>query len=171
MNNPLASQIEQLQARWNQLQPRERLVLGLGGVALLLIILYAGLWQPLHQQQATAETRLQEQRLLAQDLERAAVLARNSGSRAGAPSSSNQSLITVVDQSLKASQLSKPDLRIQEDGASRVRVWLEDVSFDALAGWTATLQQRHGISISTADLDRTSGAGLVNARLTLERGA
>ena len=80
-----------------------------------------------------------------------------------------QSLLAVVDQSRKASALTKPPSRLQPEGDGVVRIWLEDVPFDALLRWLADLQLRYGVRVDTADIERESAPGLVNARVTLMR--
>jgi general secretion pathway protein M len=51
-----------------------------------------------------------------------------------------------------------------------VRIWLEDVPFDGLVRWLGDLHARYGVRVDNADIERESGPGLVNARLTLVKG-
>ena len=81
----------------------------------------------------------------------------------------NQSLLSIVDQSRRASSLTKPPSRLQPEGDGIVRIWLEDVPFDALLRWLADLQLRYGVRVDSADIERESAPGLVNARVTLMR--
>ena len=156
--------------RWRQLQPREQWMLGVGAVAVVLTLLYLLVWEPVQLAAQRAEQQLQAERATAQELERAAALVGAAGPQ-NRRSSGNASLLTIVDRSLKGSKIGKPASRIQPDGDSRVRVWLEDVSFDALLAWLADLEQHQGVRVGTADIDKTSGQGLVDVRLSLERGA
>jgi general secretion pathway protein M len=159
--------LERARAWWASLAERERRVLGAGAVALGLIVLYTAAWDPL----ATARQRraldLQSARALAVQLESLAGVA----GRGGAPAiqGKDQSLLAVVDQSRKASALTKPPSRLQPEGDNTVRIWLEDVPFDALVRWLGDLQTRYGVRVEAADIERESGPGLVNARLTLMR--
>jgi general secretion pathway protein M len=162
------SSLERFQAWWSALAERERRVLGAGGVVLAGVVFYLGVWEPLafarHRQQAD----LAAARALAVQLETLAASApRNAGPNAGA----GLSLLAIIDQSGKTSALAKPPSRLQPEGDDTVRIWLEDVPFDGLMRWLGDLQSRYGVRVDNADIERESGPGLVNARLTLMRGA
>ena len=87
----------------------------------------------------------------------------------GAIQGREQSLLTLVDQLGKSAELGKAPTRMQPEGDTEVKVWFEDVPFDALVRWMNTLESRYGMQISAAELERRAGAGLVNARLTVTR--
>lgn len=161
---------ERARAWWATLAPREQRVVGAGGVALALIFLYLAVWQPVTKAQRDRTRALEDARALATQLEVLAVeLQRNRGAGGGAVQAAGQSLLAIVDQSRRASSITKPPSRLQPEGDTTVRIWLEDVPFDALLRWLADLQTRYGVRVDTADIERESGPGLVNARLTLMR--
>jgi general secretion pathway protein M len=160
--------LERFRAWWSSLADRERRVLSTGAAALGLIVLYAGVWDPVAGARARHETDLQAARALAIQLESLAAAAPRAGAGA-TPAGAGQSLLAVIDQSRKSSALTKPPSRLQPEGDGTVRIWLEDVPFDALLRWLAELQTRYGVRVDDADIERESGPGLVNARLTLVR--
>lgn len=162
------AQLERLRAAWSGLAERERRVVGAGGVALGLILVYLLVWEPLATARQQRELGLQAARALAVQLEELAASAGRAGRTA--IQGKDQSLLAVVDQSRKASALTKPPSRLQPEGDATVRIWLEDVPFDALVRWLGDLQTRYGVRVDNADIERESGPGLVNARLTLMRG-
>jgi general secretion pathway protein M len=160
--------LERLRAAWAGLAERERRVVGAGGVALGLILVYLLAWEPLTTARQQRELDLQAARAIAVQLEDLAGVAGRAGR---APiQGRDQSLLAVVDQSRKSSALTKPPSRLQPEGDNTVRIWLEDVPFDALVRWLGDLQTRYGVRVDNADIERESGPGLVNARLTLVRG-
>lgn len=161
--------LEQLRAWWNGLASRERRIVGLGGIALALTLAYLAIWAPVARLEHKREVALRDSRALAVQLERLAseVQARRGGN---APVATNQSLLALVDQTRKSSSVTKPPSRLEPEGDTTVRVWLEDVPFDALVRWLGDLQARYGVRVDAADIDRQSGSGLVNARLTLMKG-
>ncbi len=159
--------LERLRAWWSSLADRERRVLSAGGVALVLIVLYAGVWDPLSGARHRRETELQAARAMASQLETLAAAAPRAG---GAPAGAGQSLLAVIDQSRKSSSITKPPSRLQPEGDDTVRIWLEDVPFEGLLRWLGELQTRYGVRVDSAEIERESGPGLVNARLTLVRG-
>lgn len=160
---------ERFRAWWATLAPREQRVLGAGAVVLSVIILYLAAWEPLVTGRQQRLTALEDARALATLLETLAVEVQRSRGAGGGTAGAGQSLLTVVDQSRRASQLTKPPTRLQPEGDAAVRIWLEDVPFDALLRWVGDLQLRYGVRVDTADIERESGPGLVNARLTLVR--
>lgn len=159
--------LERARAGWTTLAARERLVLAVGGAVLALVVLFLGIWEPLAAARHQREVELRAARALAVQLEQLAAAAPRAGA---APAGAGQSLLAVVDQSAKASALNKPPTRLQPDGDNAVRLWLEDVPFDALVRWLGELHARYGVRVEAAEVERESGPGLVNARLTLMRG-
>lgn len=155
-------------AWWSGLAERERRVLGAGAAALGLIVLYVGIWEPVAGARQRQQTQLHAARALAAQLESLAAIAPRGS--AAAVSGAGQSLLAVIDQTRKASAITKPPSRLQPQGDDTVRVTLEDVPFDALLRWLGELQGRYGVRVADADIERESGPGLVNARLTLVRG-
>ena len=162
--------IERARATWANLAPRERRTLGLGGVVLGLILLYLAVWQPVARARHSREVALKESRALAVQLETLAAEVQSRQGSGSAPVPTNQSLLALVDQTRKASSLTKPPSRIEPEGDTTVRLWMEDVPFDALVRWLGDLQMRYGVRVDTADIERQSATGLVNARLTLMKG-
>jgi general secretion pathway protein M len=158
--------LERARAWWAALAERERRVLGGGAIALGLILLYTAAWDPLTSARAQRRLDLQDARATAVQLEQLAGAApRGAAPTAGA----GQSLLAIVDQSHKASTIGKPPTRLQPDGDKAVRIWLEDVPYDALLRWLGELQTRYGVRVDAAAIQRESGPGLVTANLTLAR--
>ena len=143
-------------------------MLGAGAAALGLIVLYVGVWEPVAGARQRQHTQLQAARELATQLESLAAIAPRGGAAAAA--GANQSLLAILDQTRKTSAITKPPSSLQPQGDDTVRIRLEDVPFDALLRWLGELQGRYGIRVDDADIERESGPGLVNARLTLVRG-
>ena len=83
--------------------------------------------------------------------------------------SRDASLLSAVDLASKDGTLSKPPSRLQPDGDTQVRVWVDEVQFDSLVRWVNELQTRYGVRVDSLDVERQPTAGLVNARLSLVR--
>ena len=161
--------LDRFRAWWGTLAEREQRVLAAGAAILALVVLYLGAWEPLAQTQRDRVRALEDARALATLLETLAVeVQRSRGAGGAGTAGAGQSLLAVIDQSRRASSVAKQP-RLQVDGDNAVRVWLEDVPFDALLRWLGDLQTRYGVRVDTADIERESGPGLVNARVTLVR--
>lgn len=149
------------------LAPRERLLVGGAAVVLILLLAYLLIIEPLQQRRAVLERGVAAQRELLAWMRDAVVPLRG----AAAPADSRgQSLFAVVDRSARTTVLAGALQRVQPEGQGNVRVWFENAPFDDLVRWVATLQREHGITVNTLSIERTDAAGLVTARLTLERG-
>lgn len=160
--------LEQFRTWWAALADRERRVVAAGSATLALILGYLLVWEPIAGARSAREAALAEQRVIAILLETLAAEVQR-GRPGAAIMGANQSLLAIVDQSRKASGLTKPPSRLQPEGDAIVRIWLDDVPFDALLRWLNDLQMRYGVRVDNADVERKSGSGLVSARLTLMR--
>lgn len=156
--------------RYQELQPRERLVVAVGAVVVTLTLIYSLLWEPFANAHTRQSAALADERALAERLETMGASAQKArASGIGAIQGQGQSLLTLIDQLGKSPELGKAPTRMQPEGDTEVKVWFEDVPFDALVRWMGALEVRYGVQISAAELERRAGAGLVNARLTVTR--
>lgn len=152
-----------------ELAPRERLLVGGAAVVLLLLLAYLLIIEPLQQRRAVLERGVVAQRELLAWMRDAVVPLR--GATTAPADSRGRSLFAVVDRSARATVLAGALQRVQPEGQGNVRVWFENAPFDDLVRWVATLQREHGITVNTLSIEQTDTAGLVTARLTLERGS
>lgn len=160
---------ERFRAWWATLARREQRMLAAGAVFVAGAVLYLGVWEPVAQAGRERQLALEDARALATMLETLAVEVQRGRGTGTGTAGAGQSLLSVVDQSRRASALTKPPSRLQPEGDAMVRIWLEDVPFDALLRWLGDLQLRYGVRVDTADIERESGPGLVNARIALVR--
>lgn len=171
MATPARELLLQGRERFLALPLRTRWIAGIGGLIVLLTIVYLLLVEPLlkaHERQLQA---LASARAMAVQLEQAAAAVRAAGPRnaAAAQAGRGVSLLAAVDQATKQGALGKAPERLQPEGEREVRVWFDDVPFDNLVRWIAELQARYGISVQTLDVEPQSAPGLVDARLSLTR--
>lgn len=156
---------------YHRLNERERLLLLVFGPLLLMLLIYALLWQPFDKRVERLQQRVAEQQILAQWMQAAAqqVKQLRQQSEPGR-SGSKQSLLSVVDLTLRQAGLSKALKRVEPDGASKVKVRLEQASFDAMTQWLEKLQRSHAVTVQVISVDRQDSIGVVNVRLTLVGG-
>ncbi len=159
-----------MRAWWESLGTRERMMLGAGAALLLVLLLWALIWQPLNSGVQRLQTEVAGQREGLQWMRNAAAelqQLRGSGAQAGA-GLGGRSLLAVVDQSARAAGLGSGIKRIEPDSASAVRARLETVSFDAVVKWLDDLSRQFGVSATLVTIERAAGAGQVNVRVTLQ---
>ncbi len=162
MNNALTL----LLARWRELNAREQLFVSLGGVFLLVLLVYFLIFSPALHFYQEGRTRFQEARELERWLARNRVaLQRSVAARAVKLDTrkSQQSLVAIVSET--ASALSIHIDRI-EPGANSVRVWADGVEFSTLLQWLTELRAGSAIRVQEAALEST-GDGRVGMRLQL----
>lgn len=157
---------------WLGLQSRERKTLIMGGVVLLISVVYFGMWEPFQTKLARLEQAVEKNRALLGWMERSAAqveaLRRVNRPAAGKRVSDGRSLLALVDQTAKRSRLGAALKRVEPEGKAAVRVWLEQAPFDDMMRWLSQLEQRNGIVIKSITIDRQDTPGRVNARIRLE---
>jgi general secretion pathway protein M len=157
---------------WFGLQASERRTLTVGGVALVLTLIYFVGWAPLQEGVATLETQVQEQQALKRWMEQSAAEVqqlRRGG--AGQSLGAGRSLLTVVDQTARGGQLGPSLKRMEPEGDNGVKVWLEQVAFDEMMSWLVTLEQQYGVTVATLTVERQAVAGRVDAHMSLRNTA
>lgn len=158
---------------WQQRNPREQRLLSVGAVVLGLAIVVGGIYLPLLRARDEARTQVQQAEL---DLLASRRYAAQLGATPGPTSvvspvtGPDRSLMARVDEGLRDAGLSSVLSRIEPDGDGRVRLWLEEASFDTVVAWLEGLTDRARVKVIDASVDRSEGPGLVRVRLTLERG-
>ena len=157
---------------FNNLEQRERRMLIAGGIMLVILVLYLSVWEPLVTKTQVLKKTNQYNHELISWMEQSASEARELQAKikAGGPSgrSKDQSLLGIIDRTAKTAKLGKSVKRVQPDGKTKARVWLEDVSFNDMIKWLEGLQRSEGIHIETTVIEKRDEPGLVNARLVLE---
>ncbi len=154
------------------LNPRERNALFVGGIILGVLLIYAVLWKPFSNKVEKLEHSVQEQRVLQQWINTASAEAQrlratqnNNSTRLN---TAGQSLLFVVDQAAKKDRLGSALKRIEPEGVTKVRVWIEQAPFDDVVLWMGNLKNTYGVQVTNVSIDRQGTSALVNARITVE---
>lgn len=158
-----------MSAWWQGLSPRDQRVLGIGAGLSALLLLWAALIEPaqsarrsLQAQVQAAETDLAFMQQATQQLAgMQAVGGTHVFDRAG------RSLLALADGSAREARLGAAIKRIEPIAANRVNVWLEQANFDDVALWLEQLQSQFGVRIDEFSLQRSTGVGQVDGRLSL----
>ena len=154
---------------FNALAPRERTMVSIAAAVIVLALIYAAAWSPLSSSVDGLEQSVEEQQALKQWMQQSAAEVTRLRNAAGS-TGDHRSLLAVVDQTSKQSQLAPAVKRIEPDGQELVRVSLEQAAFDDLVTWLGSLQRNFGVSVADVSIDRQADSGRVNVRLTLQRG-
>jgi len=155
--------IANLRRRYAGLQPREQRMVGMGALAVGLLLLVGGVLLPLQTAVSTASKRVETKR---EDLAWMRVHAPEiQAARATVMLDSNEAPVVVVDRVGRETGLGNA-LRGTQPSGNGVRVQLEAAPFDALITWIASLDQRYGLAIESISIDRADKPGVVNANIT-----
>ncbi len=155
----------------DSLDPRERLFVIAGGVAVTLALLYVLLWTPLDQGHRDLQDSVASwERSLAElrPLRGMRPAPTSAGPRTAA---SQQTPVVIVDQTLRARGLDRALRRSQPTTSNGIRVEFENVAFDDLVLWLDDLGSQYAMQVASGSLSTSSqvAPGRVNATLTLER--
>lgn len=156
---------------FNALAPRERVMVILGTVAVVLAILYYGAWRPLNTSRARARAQVaaeaEQIRWLVGLQEQAQLLRANT--REGPVQGQNRSILAIIDSTSRAQGLAKAVSRIQPDNNDEAVVTLDDAPFNQMLYWLHTMRRDYNIHIAGLTVTHDDKPGLVQARLKLER--
>jgi general secretion pathway protein M len=152
-----------MKAWFDNLQPRERLIV-LGGVAaVLLTAVWFGVMRLHTQTEVLRESVAAKQRMLV-DLTR---VARRPTAPSQGPQSNNQTLVVVIDASAREHGIALTTRR--PDGPDGVQVAFSSVPFDMLLEWLVALEKQSSVAVETASFTTAKQKGIVNGQLTLRR--
>ena len=153
---------------FDSLEARERLFVITAAVFMVFAILYVGVWSPLDRGQKslslsvdTWKTALAELRPLQRQLQ-------VTGS--GQSSAGNQSLVVIIDNTLRERGLYSALQRSQPTTSNGIRVEFENVAFDDLVLWLGDLSRSYGLQVQSGSFSNPRDSeGRVNSTLSLER--
>ncbi len=158
-----------LQQWFEGLQSRERLLVMLGSVALVLLVLYLMIWEPMFSRYHKLKSSVAEQQQTLDWMQQSAgqIKALQGSTSAGtAQGLGGRSLLSVVDQSARSGGLGSSIKRIEPDGKKGVKVWFEGAGFDQMIVWLGNLTRRYQIETNMVTI-QPQGDGRVNARISL----
>lgn len=155
------------------LEPRERRLVIVAGAFLIVMLFYLLVWEPIAKDNEALRLSYQNSQQLIDWMEDAAEEAKALQAKINASgpsgSSSNQSLLGIIDRTAKRDKLGSSVKRVQPDGKTGARVWLENAIFNDMIKWLENLQHKEGIRLVTTVIEKQEEPGLVNARLVFER--
>jgi type II secretory pathway component PulM len=93
------------------------------------------------------------------------------GSIANHPADANQSLVVIIDNTLRERALYNSLKRSQPTATNGIRVEFENVAFDDLVLWLGDVSTRYGLQVESGSFSAASrdNDGRVNSTVTLER--
>lgn len=162
----MSGSVTAIKNRWESLEDREKLSLKVMFVALTLAIAYFAIWSPAHKFMVDSQRSVEDRReLLALVISSRQALARSGAVSNAAPDMNSQQLVSTVTNMARTQQLSLK--RFEPSGENKIKVWVEDVSFDNLVAWLSKLDKAIKVSVEQISVEKQDKPGVVSARLTL----
>lgn len=160
-----------IQEWFEQLAPRERVMVSACAVIVVLALLWIAIIQPIFVGGANlAERVAQKETQLANLQELASQVRPGQPTQRRTVQGRNESIVVIIDRTTRNRQLAAYLKRNQPEGNSGVRLRFEGAPFDTLVEWIGELQQSYGMTAVTANMD-LAGSGRVNCTLLLSRAA
>ncbi len=148
------------------LEPREYIILIIGGITLSLILGYFFILEPLLlQRQQLININQSQQKTLT--WMRDAVMQVQQLRTVTSRPTLEQSLFSLIDESLQKTNLQKLNKRIEPRKETEVRVNFEQVAFSDLIKWLADLNNQHGIQVLLMSVEPLREPDQVKVNMTL----
>jgi len=158
---------------WLQsLEQRERIFVMTAVVCVVFAIAWFAVWKPLDTGQKSVALRVDDWKTSIAELRPMKSQLQAQGGNRAAPTAQNQSLVVIIDNTLRQRGLYDSLQRSQPTpGTDGIRVEFENAAFDDLMLWLGDLNRQHGLLVQSCSFSAVSadGQGRVNSTLTLAR--
>ncbi|MEX0290075.1 MAG: type II secretion system protein GspM [Flavobacteriaceae bacterium] len=155
--------LKPLQDYYQSKSTNEQLILKALGITILLALWYNFFSAPAQKEHQRYEKRLEKQ------IELKAWLSNNlpaAKPKRATASHDNRSLLTIVTETSKLSQIALNRVQPGEDGS--IRLWIESVNFNSLMAWLHQLQTQHNIQAQEISVQRLE-TGFTSSSIELAR--
>ena len=162
-------QLELLNTWYNGLTSRDRNLFIATITILTITLFYLMVWEPVHQGRDLQQQKLKSQQDIYSWMQSAANEVKSFKGTGTRKAPSKQPITLTLENSAKISGLKKHINKIESSGKNGARVKIDSASFDQLLVWLNTLEQQHGVTITTASIERNDKTGNISARLSFEK--
>jgi general secretion pathway protein M len=144
------------------LAPRDRLVVNLVSILVMLALTYTFIWQPVANWRASADTRhvqaVEVHEWIAANQLRLQAAGRAGGERQGG------SLLSLVANSAASSGIQLT--RVQPEGQDGVSIVIQEQEFNQVLRWLDQLTNREQLTIRQLSIDGQASPGRISARIS-----
>lgn len=164
-------QLQQLRNWYQSLPTKEQWMVTATGILLATTLFYLAVWEPIQLDLKEERVRQQDQQKILSWMQSAAseVQQLRATGSSGKIRDKNKPVTLVIEQALKNAGLKTSVSKIESSGKDGARVVLSNTSFNQMLIWLNTLARHNGIQVVSANVERGSSNGQVDARLTFER--
>ncbi len=166
----LAPAIIPLRQWLETLEQRERYIVIGGSIALVVMMFYLIIWEPITEKYSQQHSQHESQRELYNWMKNASAEISSLKSAGGNSMARfrNQSISSLADRSATTTGI-KPYIEKIDQSKNGVKVTLKAANFDRIVTWLSDLKNKYGIFASKVKIEKSKEAGAVDASVTLER--
>ena len=155
---------------FESLEARERVFILTAAVALVIAVLYLGIWMPLDRGQKSLSLSVDNWKIALTELRPLKGQLQNSGSGQIQQTGRNQSLVVIIDNTLRERGLYNSLQRSQPTTSNGIRVEFKNVAFDDLVLWLGDLSTRYDLQLESGSFSNPGDIeGRIDSTLILER--
>ncbi len=151
---------------WNNLSIRERSFIAVGGVGVILILVYSLYWQPtlnrLEQLRNEVPQKAAELAWMKHEIQKASPWLSGNSNASG-----NRPILTIIESRAIESKVKNGIQRVQPGNDNTVKMWFQNVIADHWLNFVNKLALE-GISVESTTFSRTKN-GKINVRVTFVR--
>lgn len=165
----MKQQLAALNTWYSSLPGRDKNLLGITIALLGVTLFYLMVWEPLHQGRDQAQQKLKSQQETYAWMQSASGEVRSLQNAGTRPASSTQPIALILENSARISGLKQHINKIESSGRNGANAQIDSASFDQMLVWLNTLEQQHGVTVTTATIERNEQPGTISARLSFEK--
>jgi len=162
--------IKNLKEKWSQLGAREKYLLTIGSVALIIFIIYKGVWSPI-----LDKVNMMRQAIIANDATLAWMKTTDESLRAlekklksPVGKVSTIELLSILQEKVKQLNLATHLTQLKQVGQNTLSLQLQQVDFDVFMGLLIDIMKEHPVTVTHLSVLSLPTPGDVNVELTLQ---
>jgi len=152
---------------WARYSPREKLIVGLGLLVLVVIILHSQVIEPYQLRVTELQDEIEQQRADLQWM-KSAVARMPAASQASSKAAIDGTLANFIDQAVRRQGLTEQLSQMSPVGADEIRIRYAAVDFNRLIGFVAQVNTS-GLEIKDIRISPGEDPGIVDCSLVLVR--
>lgn len=157
---------------FDALEDREKILVATAAVFIVFAVFWFGIWTPLDTGQKSSAARVDTWKISLAELRPLKNQIQATGSTQSIQAGQSQSLVVIVDNTLRQRGLYNSLQRSQPTPAGNgIRVEFESAAFDDMMLWLGDVNRQYGLMVSSGSFSAAAGEnpGRVNSTVTLER--
>ncbi len=163
--------LDNLRNWYDSLQPRERVMVLVTTLVVIVTLFYVAVWEPLHkglQQELEKRDNLQKSLAWMQGAAQEVRALRAAGV-SGQRRNTNAPVSLTIEKTAASAGIKSKLGKLESSGKNAARARLDNVDFNQMILWLNTIEQNYGIAASSVNIESAGKPGLVNARISFSR--